>query len=96
MSDLVAAGAPELPEGHFYRVRPFTRSGITVEVRRRRRIVGSELMAYSITFPGNYESGTEAVVKCCRAAAEGFTTRLADRASELAARAYIGDHDPRR
>lgn len=96
MAELVAAGAPELPEGYFYRVRPSTiTDGILVDIRRRRRFFGSEELEGSIVSPAMYESGTAAVVDGCRRAFTRWTNSGTARTVLAGAEKFYGDHDPK-
>jgi hypothetical protein len=96
MAQLVAAGAPELPEGYFYRVRPFMSAGIRVTIRRR-RLIGSVEEASALSWPTKFdECGSEFVVSLCQRAYVdmGFQAREAELLRD--AKTFIGDHDPRR
>jgi hypothetical protein len=94
MAELVAAGAPELPEGWFYRVRPFLRTGIQVEVRHRRWI-GSTEVGTALDWPRSSETGQALVVRMCREAFRDAGLRGHDASRLRDAREFIGDHDPR-
>ncbi|MFJ6237965.1 hypothetical protein ACIQH0_28245 [Streptomyces griseus] len=94
MAELVAAGAPELPEGYFYRIRPHGWGILRVTIRRQCR-VGSRHVAEALAFPRIYANPRDAVVKGCQDAAEELRTREVRAARVVAARRYIGDHDPR-
>lgn len=96
MAELVAAGAPELPEGYFYRVRPtHVTEGLFVSVRRRRRLVGSEKVATTVVYPSEFASGTAAVVAGCIRAVERWHEEEAARPVRMSAYDFVGDHDPR-
>lgn len=63
---LVALGAPDLPEGEFYRV--CTRMGWPmVQVRRKRRF-GSRLVGEATVFAEDWQTATQAVVQAAREA----------------------------
>jgi hypothetical protein len=91
MADLVAAGAPELPEGYFYRVEPASLRGlIRVSVRKAKRF-GSKSLGESVVVVAEHADDLTAVVFGCRHARRRWdeaeqTTRV---------RAYYGDHDPK-
>ncbi|KPC89906.1 hypothetical protein ADL27_38485 [Streptomyces sp. NRRL F-6602] len=92
MADLVAAGAPELPEGWFYRVRPALLPGmVRVEIRRR-RFVGSEEVERSVGRLSQYPTALDAVVESCRYAHRRWRER---EECHLDASALYGDHDPK-
>ncbi|MFD6361850.1 hypothetical protein ACFWFX_18660 [Streptomyces roseolus] len=96
MSDLVAAGAPELPEGYFYRVRPtHLTAGFFVDVRRRRRFFGSSEMSSVVVYPSEYISAEEAIVRACRSAHARWEAEEKERKSYRDAERFLGDHDPR-
>jgi hypothetical protein len=63
MADLIALGAPKLPAGHFYRVRPFD-SGLSdlvrVEIRREGRWFSFGL-AEVLVCPSEHESAEAAI-----------------------------------
>ncbi|MFI7096408.1 hypothetical protein [Streptomyces lydicus] len=92
MEDLIKVGAPALPAGMFYRVRRLLGTALLVQVRRRRRLVGSEEMASTVVFPGLHESGTAAVVDGCTRAAQRLAERDEDRRRFHDATFFIGDH----
>ncbi|MFF6928335.1 hypothetical protein [Streptomyces californicus] len=94
MADLVAAGAPELPSGWFYRVKSDGLGFLEVEIRQHRKRFGSRLLA-SAYVREDEPNGRRAVGAACRAAlrtihAEGEHARRLRQASLL-----LGDHDPR-
>ncbi|MFI9123856.1 hypothetical protein ACIGW0_31445 [Streptomyces bikiniensis] len=96
MSDLVSAGAPELPEGYFYRVRPAVLvSAFFVEVRRRNRFIGSTELASILVYPSDHPSATEAIVTACREACLQWRESETARAVYREAERFRGDHDPR-
>lgn len=96
MADLVAAGAPELPDGWFYRVKRAypSRLGFQVEIRQQHR-VGSELMADTFVLEERCDDMTEAVVRACRRAHEKVQERADAGAKFAALDAFVGDHDPK-
>jgi hypothetical protein len=95
MAELVAAGAPELPEGYFYRVNGSTLFP-RVHIRRSLKIGSVRVRdAESYVLPGMESDARSAVAAACTRAHENWTTRDADRARRLAVQAYAGDHDPR-
>ncbi|MFJ3248344.1 hypothetical protein [Streptomyces sp. NPDC086782] len=96
MAQLVAAGAPELPEGFFYRVRPFLAgSSITVQVRRQRRFIGSEELAHAIVVPADHDGALAAVVAGCRKSVQRWEESGDLRRAMHDASFFIGDHDPK-
>ncbi|WP_327379419.1 hypothetical protein [Streptomyces sp. NBC_01212] len=96
MAELVAAGAPELPEGYFYRIRPtHITSGYFVGVRRQRRFLGSEELSCTVVYPSHFDNGGEAIVDGCRRAFENWSARDTERERCGEAGRFLGDHDPR-
>jgi hypothetical protein len=90
MAELVAAGAPELPEGWFYRVSPSGLPGmIRVEVRRA-RLIGSAEVTRSVVLPHEHMTDMAAVVFGCRNAEARMILR-----SRAGIENYYGDHDPK-
>ncbi|MEV0444034.1 hypothetical protein AB0I84_45285 [Streptomyces spectabilis] len=92
MADLVAAGAPELLPGWFYRVTPDGLGGLEVQVRERRKWVGSRRHATALVLEGEPD-GLKAIVRACRHAARLLEEELRHRSCLSAAGQYIGDHD---
>ncbi|MGW0468309.1 hypothetical protein ACWDX6_24040 [Streptomyces sp. NPDC003027] len=96
MAELVAAGAPELPDGMFYRVRPsYITEGLFVSVRRRNRFVGSEELGRTVVYPSGFPSGLDAIVAACIRAVELWRQEEAARPIRKSAHDYTGDHDPK-
>lgn len=95
MADLVAAGAPELPEGWFYRVRETSISNLKVEIRRQKGRWRSALVADAYVLHDPEESTEESIVRACTRAFQRWQGAEADRAAYRATTAYLGDHDPR-
>ncbi|MFE6493391.1 hypothetical protein [Streptomyces sp. NPDC057748] len=95
MSELVAAGAPVLPEGYFYRVRETSISNLKVEIRRQKGRWWSTLVAdrYEIHTPE--ESAEESIVMACTKAFERWQGTTAERSAYRATLPFLGDHDPR-
>ncbi|MFI2213009.1 hypothetical protein [Streptomyces sp. NPDC020141] len=91
MDSLVAAGAPHLPSGYFYRVRPTGIRCLKVEVRRSRWI-GSHLMASSYVLHGRHRVATDDVVAACRRAHRAWRESRGEDESYKAARTFVGDH----
>ncbi|MFJ6636594.1 hypothetical protein ACIQMR_35300 [Streptomyces sp. NPDC091376] len=94
MADLVAAGAPELPPGYFYRVRPKSFGLLKVEIRRQGRWLSSCVEDVCIR-PANYATAERAIVAACVQAVEWWGERQADAKALAEARAFTGDHDPK-
>ncbi|WP_030997532.1 hypothetical protein [Streptomyces sp. NRRL F-5630] len=94
MADLVAAGAPELPEGYFYRVRQTLHVGYKVEIREQRRFM-SRLVADTFVFEERHSNMESAVVKACRYAAATMRERALRESKAATLRALAGDHDPK-
>ncbi|MEV4037706.1 hypothetical protein [Streptomyces umbrinus] len=95
MADLVAAGAPELPEGYFYRVRETSIDSLKVEIRQQRKRFGSRLIRETYVLHERYDTAPEAVVDACRRVHENWGLADAERAAYRAATAFLGDHDPK-
>jgi hypothetical protein len=96
LADLVAAGAPELPDGWFYRVTDDVPVGFKVQIRESRRRFGSRLHAETYVLDERFEDAQSAVVDACRRAHASLGARLEAQRKYQAVAAYIGDHDPRR
>lgn len=96
MSELVALGAPELPAGYFYRIRPtHITEGLFVDVRRQRRFVGSVKLAGTVIYPSHFSNGGEAIIRgCCQAYSRWLDTVDARMRGDEASQ-FLGDHDPR-
>ena len=94
MAHLVAAGAPELPEGYFYRVRTTNIKSLKVEIRRARS-VGSELLADTYVIHESHPTAEAAIVRACQLTYERWQERDEVAAKYRAMTAFIGDHDPR-
>ncbi|WP_158943564.1 hypothetical protein [Streptomyces sp. NRRL S-378] len=96
MAELVAAGAPELPDGWFYRIKDTHLVGLRVDIRRRRRVGSTAVRgAYSYVFHSQHDDAQSAVVAACTRAHEKWQAEADDIARFRAVTAYIGDHDPR-
>jgi hypothetical protein len=96
MEDLIAAGAPPLPDGMFYRVRLAPMNLLRVEIRSRWWLGSLKEESVYVSL-GAYRDGTEAVVSACELAAYDLQrhtriTRVRQTISDL----HAGDHDPRR
>ncbi|MEV5079264.1 hypothetical protein AB0K74_10665 [Streptomyces sp. NPDC056159] len=91
---LVALGAPELPEGYFYRVKS-SYIGTAVEVRRKHRF-GSAYVTetYVVTDRGPFGKLTpeEALISACRRVARHVQAMADERAERDTLAEYIGDH----
>jgi hypothetical protein len=94
MAQLVAAGAPELPAGYFYRVHTTSIRALKVEIRKQRRL-RSRLVADTWVLERLDETAEESVVKACTRAFKEWQAEDATRAAYLATTAFIGDHDPK-
>lgn len=94
MAQLVAAGAPELPEGYFYRVCRVLAVGHKVEIRERRTFT-SYLAADSYVLEENHDDMTEAVVAACRRAHAKARWRVERQEKGAILDAFVGDHDPK-
>ncbi|GGX26790.1 hypothetical protein [Streptomyces chryseus] len=94
MAELVAAGAPELPDGWFYRVA-YDRVGLKVKIRERRTF-GSRSHAYAWVYEEDHDDALSAIVDACRRVHARMTDELERREKAQAAGQFIGDHDPRR
>ncbi|GAA0641436.1 hypothetical protein GCM10009548_02040 [Streptomyces malaysiensis subsp. malaysiensis] len=96
MEQLVLAGAPELPEGWFYRVREDRFGWPEVEIREHRRRFGSRQHTYALVRLDDYENVHDAVVAACVTAREKLHVDFELREKFRALGSYIGDHDGRR
>jgi hypothetical protein len=95
MADLVAAGAPELPEGWFYRVKPASHGlGYKVEIREQRRGT-SRHVASAYVIEERHDDMRAAVVDACRYAHRKVEERAQQRAKYAALEQLAGDHDPK-
>ncbi|WP_228973423.1 hypothetical protein [Streptomyces sp. DH12] len=95
MRELVAAGAPELPPGYFYRVRSESSFGLLkVELRRQGRWF-STAVENTYVRPADYATVERAVVDACSRVVEWWGGRQADARAMEESQKFIGDHDPR-
>jgi hypothetical protein len=94
MAQLIAAGAPELPEGYFYRVRGTAIKSLKVELRRA-RAVGSKLLASTYVLHEHHPTAESAIVGACQMAYDHWQERDEVAAKYRATTAFLGDHDPR-
>jgi hypothetical protein len=94
MAQLVAAGAPELPEGWFYRVGSDGFGGLEVEVRERRKRFGSRQHSRALVREDEPD-GLTAVVAACRHAVRLMEVEIELRRRLRGAAEYLGDHDPK-
>ncbi|MGW2950760.1 hypothetical protein [Streptomyces eurythermus] len=95
MADLVAAGAPELPAGYFYRVEPASLRGmIRVTVRRARRF-GSKEVGRSVIFLVEAADELSAVVSGCYHAHRRWRELEDTRRQGERVKDFYGDHDPK-
>ncbi|KUF18847.1 hypothetical protein [Streptomyces silvensis] len=94
MADLVVAGAPELPEGWFYRVVSDGFFGLKVEVRERRKRFGSRVINYAYVRTDEPD-GLTAVVASCRHAVKRIDEADREWRNRRDAAKYLGDHDPK-
>ncbi|MFB7671318.1 hypothetical protein ACFC26_07855 [Kitasatospora purpeofusca] len=92
--DLVALGAPVLPAGMFYRIRPHPWGWIEFEIRERRRF-GSRLVAGSETHvdPTDYPTTNEALTIGCQTANDRRIAALNRRSAYSRAAAHAGDYE---
>lgn len=95
MAELVAAGAPELPEGWFYRIEDTGVVGLQVEIRQQRKRFGSHLLERAFVLEYKFSDAQSAVVDACTRAYERLQGRDAARARYRALLLFVGDHDPR-
>lgn len=93
MAQLVAAGAPELPAGYFYRVRS---NGfcLEVQVRERRKRFGSRQHSYALV-RSDEPDGLTAIAGACQHAVRRMEQEDAYWRSRRYAGQFIGDHDPK-
>lgn len=94
MADLVAAGAPELPEGWFYRVRESLHVGYKLEIREQHRF-GSRLVVETYVLEERHDDMVAAVVAACCGAYRTVEERAATREKFAALAQLAGDHDPK-
>ena len=77
----IRAGAPELPEGYFYRIHRTLEGPWAVTIRRKRKGWFSAYVSHSYVFPGSWDSD-DVTIKDFVRSAEGayrvFTTDLRD------------------
>ncbi|MFB8071102.1 hypothetical protein [Streptomyces californicus] len=95
MAELVAAGAPELPEGYFYRIRETSISNLMVEIRQQKGRWRSKLVADRYVIHSADESAEESVIRACTKAFERWQGAAAERAAYRSSLPFLGDHDPR-
>ncbi|MEO3974394.1 hypothetical protein [Streptomyces sp. CAU 1734] len=94
MAELVAAGAPELPEGWFYRVCRTSIPGYRVEIRRQKWF-RSVCVSDAYVLEERYDDMTDAVVVACVRAHERIAEEAASVAKFEALAQLAGDHDPK-
>ncbi|MFB7479543.1 hypothetical protein ACFUEM_08665 [Streptomyces anulatus] len=94
MAELVAAGAPELPSGWFYRVQSDGMGFLEVEIRQHRKRFGSRLLSSAYVREGE-PNGRRAVAAACRAALREIDARGEHARRLRQASLFLGDHDPR-
>lgn len=95
MAELVAAGAPELPEGYFYRVRKTNIRSLKVEIRHQRGRWRSSRVDDAWVFHGQNDTAEEDVVDACVRAIKSWHEQAGDRMRYQAALTLRGDHDPK-
>ncbi|WP_406161023.1 hypothetical protein [Streptomyces canus] len=95
MAQLVAAGAPELPEGWFYRVRDDRFGWPEVQIRQPGRWFGSRSVAYAIVRTEEHDDGQTAVIAACVKACQRLHENYEHRRKTREALEFHGDHDPK-
>ncbi|MFE5159125.1 hypothetical protein ACFY1A_17060 [Streptomyces sp. NPDC001520] len=95
MEQLVLAGAPELPEGWFYRMREVYGVGFKVEIRERTRFA-SRQVAEKYVLERGFDDMADAVVDACLRARRSAATQAEMREKWRALSRFVGDHDGRR
>jgi hypothetical protein len=95
MAELVAAGAPELPEGWFYRVADTHTVGLKVEIREQRKRFGSRELSSMYVYEERHSDPLSAVVEACTRAYTLVQDQDIARARFDALLPFIGDHDPK-
>ena len=95
LADLVAAGAPELPEGWFYRVVDDYHIGFKVELRRPGRF-WSTCLTHAWVRESEHDDALSAVVDACQRAHASRARMLEERERAAGVEAFVGDYDPRR
>lgn len=89
--DLVAAGAPELPAGWFYRVQGTGLHGLLQVTVRRPRLFGSKELGHASVLVWEFPNELRAIVCACTHAYR--RAQAVQRAAD--ARKYIGDYEGR-
>ncbi|MFD4234279.1 hypothetical protein [Streptomyces sp. NPDC058542] len=95
MAELVAAGAPELHAGYFYRIRETSISNLKVEIRQQKGRWRSRLVADTYVIHKTTESAEESVISACVRAFERWQAAAGEGMAYRAALKFTGDHDPR-
>ncbi|MDX2575917.1 hypothetical protein PV332_10535 [Streptomyces scabiei] len=95
MRDLVEAGAPELPEGWFYRIRSDRFGWPEVEIRQPRKRFGSRTVSYALVRTEQHDDGMSAVVAACVKAYIRMEEDDEHFRKQREALAFSGDHDPK-
>ncbi|WP_143673785.1 hypothetical protein [Streptomyces sp. or20] len=95
MAELVAAGAPELPEGYFYRIRETSISNLMVEIRQQKGRWRSKLIADTYVIHKSDVPAEESIVRACERVFDEVQGADEERAAYRATTAFLGDHDPR-
>lgn len=91
-------GMPALRDGEFFRVRESSAPGLVrVELRRKRRFLGSVLVEYSVFGYRDYQYLVDAVTETARYVVKNARERGGEKLSGQILRAtYAGDHYPER
>jgi hypothetical protein len=99
MEQLLLAGAPELPDGMFYRIEPSGIGSLKVQIREHRKRFGSRSLddAYTYVYPSHHKTVTAAIVAGCERANEHRIGAARRRAMYRQATIFfVGDHDGRK
>jgi hypothetical protein len=95
MRELVDAGAPELPDGWFYRVADTRLIGLVVEIREQRKHFGSRELEHAYVHERNHDDAESAIVDACNRAYARLQGQVEARARFCALLPFLGDHDPK-
>jgi hypothetical protein len=98
MEQLLLAGAPELPDGMFYRIEPSGIGSLKVQIRERRKRLGSRAVddAYTYVYPSHHETVNASIVAGCERANQHRVGAARRRAMYRQAVTFVGDHDGRK
>lgn len=87
MSELLKLGAPRLPDGLFYRIKPTGLGMLEFQIRQKRKYFGSSEVIYALTYR---EEGS--ILIGCQKVFENYTELMKCRKQANEIEKYFGDH----